>query len=231
MSINVPLPGQERKIVMVYLPPNGEPKPCYEDSLHIARDQGYVKYEPADANASQVIVPDETSEDRMAREERAREELEKRASQFLSELGITRLPNAECESCTGLGAVFSDEIAPRPCFACFPEAMELVQPGGAGSGKDDGGGDGGGEEGGGIWGGPEGGGGKRSGGGRRRRRDRGRHRRRAGWRRDGDERQHPAGGNHGEARQQHAGELQHGRMSRAVRDLRAAEAGLGQRRA
>jgi len=119
-SINVILPGQDRKIVMVYIPPDGEPKPCYEDYLAEAYRDGYRRYEEPSAAPAAVpagIAPEETASDKAERIEREWDEREMKLEERRIDLGLAGVPKADCATCGGTG--LTADLA-APCETCYP---------------------------------------------------------------------------------------------------------------
>lgn len=125
MSVNVLLPGTERKIIYVRMPPDGDPKPCYEDALGYAKGCGYVE---CDAPGSipklpaNVVAPDETEKDRDEQKALEQNEREEAVRLELMNLGITRMANANCLECDGAGVPLRGDAV--PCRSCFPEAYD-----------------------------------------------------------------------------------------------------------
>lgn len=119
----VPLPGEQRPMVWMYMPPDGDPMPCLADKVGYARGLGYV---PCDAPGSvpkqpvNVVGPEETDADREERQARELEEKQMVVAEQLATIGVSRPPVFGCPDCGGSGLCPKGDIA--PCWTCYPEA-------------------------------------------------------------------------------------------------------------
>jgi len=121
------LPGEQRPMVWMYMPPDGTPMPCLADKVAYARGLGYEECNPPDAERKPVsdVIPEETAADHEERVARELEERQAAVAEQLAAIGVVRPPNIGCADCGGSGLCPKGAVA--PCWTCYPEAREAAE--------------------------------------------------------------------------------------------------------